>query len=133
MMTPGDSDLRLSEQIQLLFEVGSLGGLPDSQLLDRFASGDAAVSEPAFGILVERHGPMVLGVCRRLLADPHLAEDAFQATFLVLARRSGTVRNRDSLGGWLHRVAHRVALRLRSRNDRRKARERPEVEEVAVN
>jgi hypothetical protein len=90
MMTPGDLDLRLSEQIRTLFEVGSLGTLPDGQLLDRFSSGDAAASEPAFGMLVERHGPMVLGVSRRLLADPHLAEDAFQATFLVLARRSGT-------------------------------------------
>jgi RNA polymerase sigma factor (sigma-70 family) len=132
MMAPGDLDLRLNEQFRTLFEVGSLGTLSDRQLLDRFGGGGAA-SEPAFGMLVERHGPMVMGVCRRLLADPHLAEDAFQATFLVLARRSGTVRNRDCLGGWLHRVAHRVALRLRGRNDRRKARERPEVEEVAVN
>ncbi|SIO59900.1 RNA polymerase sigma factor, sigma-70 family [Singulisphaera sp. GP187] len=132
-MTPGDLDLRLREQIRTLFEVGSLGALSDRQLLDRFSSGDTAASEPAFAMLVERHGPLVLAVCRRLLADPHLAEDAFQATFLVLARRAGSVRNRDALGGWLHRVARRVALRLRIRIDRRKSHERPEVEEVAVN
>ena len=133
-MTPGDLDLRLREQIRTLFEVGSLGTLSDSQLLDRFTSGDATASEPAFAMLVERHGPMVLAVCRRLLADPHLAEDAFQATFLVLARRAGSVRNREAVGAWLHRVARRVALRSRGRINRRLSHERPEVVgEVAVN
>ena len=60
--------------------------------------------------LVARHGPMVLAVCRGVLRDPHDAEDAFQATFLILARKAGSLRVGDSLGGWLHRVAHRVAV-----------------------
>ncbi len=75
---------------------------------------------------------MVLGVCRRLLGDAHLADDAFQAAFLVLARRARSVRNHDSLGGWLHRVARRIALRLRSAHERRKTRERPGNLEAAV-
>lgn len=131
-MAAGYSDVRVSEQIQTLFQAGALGTLLDGQLLDRFVSRESGCAEPAFAALVERHGPMVLGVCRRLLADSHLAEDAFQATFLVLARRASTVRNRDALGGWLHRVAKRVALRLRVKHDRLRSRERPEVGEVAV-
>ena len=117
--------LRVSEQIRTLFQAGSLGALTDGQLLERYLSPESHCSEMAFATLVERHGPMVLGVCRRLLPDTHLAEDAFQATFLVLARRARSVRNHDSLGGWLHRVARRIAMRLRSTHDRRKAREQP--------
>ena len=64
-------------------------------------------------MLVLRHGPMVLGVCRRVLRDPHEVEDAFQATFLILARRAGSIRKREVLGGWLCKVAHRVAARAR--------------------
>ena len=104
-MSRGYPEIRLNEQIRTLFQAGSLGALTDGQLLDRYASRDGECSEMAFAALVERHGPMVLGVCRRLLSDAHLAEDAFQATFLVLARRAKSVRNHDSLGGWLHRVA----------------------------
>ena len=70
-------------------------------------SADAA----AFEVLVARHGPMVLSVCRGVLRDPNDAEDAFQATFLVLVKKGGSIRGRDALGGWLHQVAHRVALR----------------------
>ena len=131
-MSRGYPEIRLSEQIRTLFHAGSLGALPDGQLLERYASRDGEVSEMAFAALVERHGPMVLGVCRRLLSDSHLAEDAFQATFLVLARRAKSVRNRYSLGGWLHRVAHRIASRLSGPIERRKSRERPGAEEVAV-
>ena len=131
-MSRGYPDIRLSEQIRTLFHAGSLGGLTDGQLLDRYASRDGECAEMAFTALVERHGPMVLGVCRRLLSDSHLAEDAFQATFLVLARRAKSVRNRDSLGGWLHRVAHRIALRLRGSVERRNIRERPCAGEVAM-
>src|SRR5262245_5151241 len=110
-MSRGTSEVRLNDQIRTLFQSGSLGALSDGSLLDRYASRQGEVSEMAFAALVERHGPMVLGVCRRLLGDAHLSEDAFQATFLVLARRARSVRNRDSLGGWLHRVAHRIAIR----------------------
>src|SRR5262249_39998029 len=93
-------------QINCLFADGVVAGLSDAQLLERFLSrGDAE----AFEALVGRHGPMVLSVCRGILRDPHDAEDAFQATFLVLVKNGGTIRGRDALGGWLHKVAHRVA------------------------
>ena len=88
----------LGEPLQTLFGVGTLSGLTDGQLLERFADGawrDAA--EAAFAALVERHGPMVLSVCQAVLGDRHDAEDAFQATFLVLARRAGSIRRRDAV------------------------------------
>ena len=131
-MPRGHPEVRLNEQIRALFRAGSLGGLTDGQLLERYASKDGESSEIAFAALVERHGPMVLGVCRRLIYDAHLAEDAFQATFLVLARRATSIRNHESLGGWLHRVARRIAMRLRGRFERFKSRERPVAEELAV-
>ena len=118
--------------IRTLFEVGTLGGMTDGQLLDRFRAGGDSAAGPAFAALVERHGPMVLGVCRRVLEDDHLAEDAFQATFLVLVRRGRSLRAGDALGGWLHRVAQRVALRAKVRSDRWRRRERAELKEVAV-
>ena len=75
--------------------------------------------ESAFEALVARHGPMVLGVCRQLLRDPNDVDDAFQATFLVLVRKAGTLRRCDLLGNWLYGVAYRVALRARSLTARR--------------
>ena len=87
--------------------------------MPRRTGGDAA--EAAFEVLVLRHGPMVLGVCRRVLRDPHEVEDAFQATFLILARRAGSIRKREVLGGWLCKVAHRVAARARALSVRRGA------------
>ncbi|HVS39190.1 MAG TPA: sigma-70 family RNA polymerase sigma factor, partial [Gemmataceae bacterium] len=96
--------------------------LTDAQLLERFAAGR---DEPAFAALMVRHGPMVLGVCRRLLRDAGQAEDAFQAAFLVLARRAGAVRRRDLLSGWLYGVAYKVAARLRGREWKRQSREKP--------
>src|SRR5262245_30254985 len=92
------------------------GGPDDSELLERFAaSGDGA----AFAELLRRHGPMVLALCRRLLGHLQDAEDAFQATFLVLASRPGAVRAAGSLAAWLHRVAQRAALRARAARSRR--------------
>ncbi len=70
----------------------------DGELLERFVSGPAGWSESAFTILVERHGPLVWGVCRRILNDSHAAADAFQATFIVLVRRAARIRVDDSLG-----------------------------------
>ena len=95
----------------------------DRSLLDRFAR---LRDEFAFAKLVRRHGPMVLGVCRRLLGDSHAAEDAFQATFLVLAMKARSVRKPGSLGPWLHGVAARVARRARASVDDRRRRELPD-------
>ena len=108
-------------QLNRLFADGVVAGLSDAQLLERFlAQGDAA----AFEALVGRHGPMVLSVCRAIVRDPHDAEDAFQATFLVLVKKGGTIRGRDALGGWLHRVAHRVAIQANAAAARRRTMER---------
>jgi RNA polymerase sigma factor (sigma-70 family) len=94
----------------------------DADLLARFR---ATRDDRAFAALVARHGPAVLGVCRRVLADPHAADDAFQATFLVLARRAADVWPREAVGAWLYGVAGRVARKARAVRDRRRARERP--------
>jgi RNA polymerase sigma factor (sigma-70 family) len=88
------------------------GRLPDALLLERFA---ADREQAAFEALVRRHGPLVMGVCRRLLPNPHDADDAFQATFWVLARKAGSVGKQGSLGGWLYRVAYHAALKARAR------------------
>jgi RNA polymerase sigma factor (sigma-70 family) len=97
-------------------------GVPDAELLARFRSrGD----EAAFELLVWRHGPMVLGVCRGVLGDPHAADDAFQATFLALARKADSIGRGEAVPGWLYRVAYRTALHLRERRARQSARERP--------
>ena len=94
-------------QINRLFLEGTISGLPDGQLLERFLD---ARDEAAFAALVERHGPMVLNTCRAVVRDHQAAEDAFQATFLVLVCKARTIHGRGTLSGWLHRVAHRVAL-----------------------
>jgi RNA polymerase sigma factor (sigma-70 family) len=96
------------------------GRLDDRQLLDRFASGR---DEAAFEELLTRHGPMVLDVCRRVLGDRAAADDAFQATFLVLASKAGSIRRGELLGNWLYGVAYRTAARAKVEAARRKARE----------
>ncbi len=96
---------------------GPVHEVSDGQLLERFrAAGEAS----AFEALVRRHGPMVLGVCRRVLRDGHAAEDAFQATFLVLLRRADALDRRHPLAGWLYTVAYHVALRARAEAARRR-------------
>src|SRR5262249_15386025 len=97
----------------------------DAQLLGRWTAGR---DETAFELLVRRHGPMVLAVCRRVLADPNDADDAFQATFLVLARKAGSVARGEVLAAWLHRVAGRAASRVRADRLRRSGREEGGVE-----
>jgi RNA polymerase sigma factor (sigma-70 family) len=96
-------------------------GLTDDQLLKRFL---AERDEIAFATLVRRHGKMVLGLCRRVLGNVHDAEDAFQATFLVLAQKAQSVINHEAVGGWLYTVACRIALEIRAANARRRVRER---------
>ena len=96
-------------QLRTLFDVGAVRELTDGQLLERFATERGEAAELAFAALVERHGPMVLRVCRGVLADGHAAQDAFQATFLVLVRRARGLWVRDSIGPWLHQVAYRTA------------------------
>ncbi len=106
--------------VEQLFQEGTVAGLSEGSLLERFLlRGD----EVAFEALVARHGPLVLGVCRRLLRDPSDVEDAFQATFLVLVRKARSIRDRELLGPWLYGVAYRVALRSRIARSRRKERE----------
>jgi RNA polymerase sigma factor (sigma-70 family) len=94
--------------------------LTDAQLLERFV---ARHDEPAFAALVARHGPMVLCVCRRLVRDAQEAEDAFQAAFLILARKAAVVVKHPLLAGWLYGVAYRVAVRSRGQTARRRTRE----------
>jgi RNA polymerase sigma factor (sigma-70 family) len=87
----------------------------DEQLIEQFVSGTRDDAEDAFEALVRRHGPMVMGLCRQVLHRHHDAEDAFQATFMVLARKASTIRDRRVLARWLYEVAHRVAIRMKSR------------------
>jgi RNA polymerase sigma factor (sigma-70 family) len=92
----------------------------DRELLQRFV---ATREEAAFQTLVRRYGPMVLGVCRRVVRNAEETDDAFQATFIVLARKASTIAGADSLGGWLYRVAYHAALRVRVKLQRRRGRE----------
>ncbi|MFI5457386.1 MAG: RNA polymerase sigma factor [Isosphaerales bacterium] len=108
-------------QINRLFAGGAVTGFSDAQLLERFVSGHDA---PAFEALVARHGPMVLSVCRGILKDSNDAEDAFQATFLILVKKSGTFRGHVALGPWLYQVAHRVAIGANAAAARRRTCER---------
>jgi RNA polymerase sigma factor (sigma-70 family) len=106
--------------IRQLAAAGEPGGQTDARLLERFAG---RRDEAAFALLVERHGPMVLGVCRRLLRHEQDAEDAFQATFLVLARKAASVRKGEAVGSWLYGVALRVCRKARAAAARRRARQ----------
>jgi RNA polymerase sigma factor (sigma-70 family) len=113
----------------VLLAGGVITGLADAQLLERFASEH---DPTAFDALVARHGPMVLSVCRGVLKDPNDAEDAFQATFLILVKKAGTIRGEMALGPWLHRVAYRVAIRANAAAARRRTCERRAGEMAAA-
>src|SRR6516225_7782711 len=99
----------------------SEGGLTDGQLLTRFI---ASRDEASFALLVRRHGPMVWRLCLRVLGHVQDAEDTFQATFLVLARRAASVVKRESVGSFLYGVAYRTALEAKAINARRRSREK---------
>jgi RNA polymerase sigma factor (sigma-70 family) len=117
-MTSGSA--LLIRSVRDLAEPSGLGGLPDRELVERFADrGDGE----SFALLVRRHGPMVLGVCRRVLGHEQDAEDVFQAVFLVLSRKAGALRRKDAVGPWLFGVARRLALRARQKGRERQARE----------
>jgi polysaccharide biosynthesis/export protein len=120
----GGPSVALMRDIGTLFDAGTTGGLSDRQLLEQFAGRRDASGEAAFEMLVLRHGPMVLRVCRNVLGDSTDAEDAFQATFLVLVRRCGSIRRLESLGSWLYGVACRVAARARVDAAKRRSAER---------
>jgi RNA polymerase sigma factor (sigma-70 family) len=108
--------------LQTLFGVGATGLLADAQLLELFVRRRGHDAEDAFAAIVARHGPMVWSVCRRALADPNDAEDAFQVTFLVLARRARSISQRELLPNWLHGVAVRTAKELKAKSARRRLR-----------
>jgi RNA polymerase sigma factor (sigma-70 family) len=116
-------------EIDRLFGEGTLAGLSDTGLVERYV---AHRDELAFEGLVRRHGPMVLGICRRVLDDPNDADDAFQAAFLLLARKARSIRENGCVGAWLHRVAWRIALQLKSDAARRRDQERRAAERAAV-
>jgi RND family efflux transporter MFP subunit len=127
------SDGAVLRQLQLLFNLGTVANLTDGQLLERFATRRDESSDAAFAAIMERHGPMVQRVCRSILIDPEDAQDAFQATFLVLIRRAHELWVHDSLGPWLHRVALRTSQDARTRAARRRRLDRlSAVSEIAV-
>jgi RNA polymerase sigma factor (sigma-70 family) len=109
--------------ITTLFGGGSVTGMTDGQLLEQFLTRKDEVAAAAFSALVSHHGPMVWNVCNGVLSDAHAAEDAFQATFLILVRKAGSIRQRETLAPWLYGVARRVAVRARASAARRRVHE----------
>ncbi|MFO0950662.1 MAG: efflux RND transporter periplasmic adaptor subunit [Isosphaeraceae bacterium] len=110
----------VAREVRALYVSGVSGDLTDGQLLERFATRRGEASEAAFSVLLARHGPMVWRVCRSVLPHSHDAQDAFQATFLVLVRKARGLWVRDSLGPWLHQVALRTAAGARAATARRR-------------
>ncbi len=104
---------KVAQELESLWSTGTLTGASDAQLLQRFTLDHDATAELAFRELLERHAPMVMGVCRQIARRPHDVDDAFQATFLVLVRKARSIRVQDSLGPWLYKVAYRTAHRAR--------------------
>jgi RNA polymerase sigma factor (sigma-70 family) len=100
----------------------SNSSLTDGELLERYLAGR---EDAAFAALVRRHGPMVLAVCRRIVRDPHDADDAFQATFLVLVRRAASIKPCERVGAWLYGVAYRTALKAKAMSQRRRSKQQP--------
>lgn len=115
-------------QLRALASANVQESLSDGQLLEAFL---ASRDEPAFEALVLRHGGMVMGVCRRILGNLHDAEDAFQATFLVLVRKADSIRPREMVGNWLHGVACHTAMKAKLYSARRQTRENKSAQEQA--
>src|SRR4029079_17673315 len=118
------STKRLIAHVCLEWPGSNAGGPGDDALLERFLCGHAQDSAEAFRSLVVRHGPMVMGVCRHVLQQDQDAEDAFQATFLTLARKADTIRDHRVLSSWLYEVPYRIAVRARSSAARRRDQEK---------
>jgi RNA polymerase sigma factor (sigma-70 family) len=119
----------VGKHLELVFNEGTVTGLSEGRLLERFVR---TRDETAFGALVSRHGPMVLGVCRRILRDENDVEDAFQATFLILVRRASAIRRGELVSHWLHGVARRVAVRAKAQAVRRRVHEPSGLENVEI-
>ncbi len=119
----------LTNFLHHLSSAARVENLPDRALIERFAS---QRDEDAFAALVRRHGPMVLRVCQRVLHDAHAAEDAFQATFLVLSRKAASLRCTDTVGCFLHGVAFRVAQNARKQRARRQKHESQNIVENRI-
>jgi DNA-directed RNA polymerase specialized sigma24 family protein len=117
---PTDSLSKFVQGLRRSFLRQQSAGLSDGQLLGRFID---RRDKSAFEALLCWHGPMVLGVCRRVLGNAHDADDAFQATFLVLTRRTASLSRGELVGNWLYGVAYRTALRARAGKVRRRAKE----------
>src|SRR5260370_13004435 len=110
------------QQLRAMVHAGAYEDTSDRELLERFL---AQREEAAFVALLKRHGPMVLQVCRRIQGNEHDAEDTFQATFLLLARKAGSIRKLASVASWLHRVAHRLPLAAKTQEAPRQQRDKP--------
>jgi RNA polymerase sigma factor (sigma-70 family) len=115
-------------RVHTLLDEGALAAVSDGELLGRYTGSDRESAEHAFAALVDRHGPMVLRVCRSVLRDEHAAHDAFQATFLVLSRRASSLWVHESIAPWLHQVAVRTSSSARSAAARRRFHERQAAE-----
>src|SRR5205823_7673416 len=112
---------RVVEHVRSVLVKQGTDAMTDGDLVKRYRE---QRDEVAFEALVRRHGPMVLGVCRRVLRNEADAEDAFQATFVVLARKAASLRQRGLVGNWLYGVAHNSALKARAMNQKRRAKEK---------
>ena len=123
-MAGGSASASVLNQLATISQFGAVGNLSDSQLVQRFLTGRDGAQQAAFEALMERHGPMVLRICRQIVCNLDDAEDAFQATFLVLARKAGSMRKTESLASWLHGIALRVALRAKRNEAQRRLHER---------
>jgi RNA polymerase sigma factor (sigma-70 family) len=121
----------VESQIRTLWTAGAIGGADDAVLIARFSERRDDVAEAAFRVLVERHGPMVVRVCRQMIGDGHAAEESAQAVFLVLARKAGSIRVGTTVAPWLYGVARRVAARANVRAAARSAREARAARAVA--